>query len=632
MAQLTPEQQAAMRNPLVSSKFWTLVNQESGEQIRYDMGKVAPGLQGSILSFVANPPRTPAGHSRFLLTVASRQTGKSTVAALAGYSKIANSPGQYGAIMADKKDRANDLFNAINICHDGMPGPLRPDTSPTNEIRQITFSERNRIKTLSGGESHAGIGRAVDFLHISEAPFMPDLGGLWNGILPAMVNRKDVTCIIESTPARLTEPSTETFQNMARSARKGEGRWAFLFSPMFGSALNWRPWDYQHGRLEAQERQLLETYGDPRGPEFWSDPTRSNFTHLTYENLAFRREIMMMDDQVRKWPDLFRVFYPFDPYTCWVRAGGNAIPTASIDRMKARSGEGVDWTPGTRYVRYREPKPDAVYVIGVDPSGWKGRDDAAFQVLEVYGDRWYQAACFSTNTMSPDEVARKLLHEAHEYNNALVIIENTGVGWGTLTPLVNAENRGEIKNLHYETIGGLDKPGVPATGARIDKAFGELVEALNDHLVLYDKETQDQLYDYGRDKKLQTSEARDLLNPDKPMNGRRRKDHWDRTSALMWACYGARLLPVRFEARQDTVGDLLPQDTSFDELEREHQIEIVAALQTREKEARRQKRKEISQAELEKKHKNFPKVARKRQASEVRMARKAAGRRIKRKR
>jgi hypothetical protein len=76
-----------------------------------------------------------------------------------------------------------------------------------------------------------------------------------------------------------------------------------------------------------------------------------------------------------------------------------------------------------------------------------------------------------------------------------------------------------------------------------------MIDALMDRLVLNDAETVEQLRSYRRDKELEDSEKFKLLQPNKLGRGRRAKHHWDRISALLWACLVARDLPVRYKPK-----------------------------------------------------------------------------------
>ena len=223
--------------------------------------------------------------------------------------------------------------------------------------------------------------------------------------------------------------------------------------------------------------------------------------------------------------------------------------------------------PHNGYQEFADPKSGAVYVIGCDPAGWMGGDQAAFQVLECWGDEWIQVAEFSSNTVIPVDFARKICEVATRYNDANVIVENNGVGQGTLAVLVQAnhrdgtilrdefeqEKRYHLKNLYYHTLAGgvTTKPGI-AAGSSVNKAgMAQLLDALMDKLHLNSDSLVSQLQTYGLDKEVEASEKHGIINPGKTQRGRRARHHWDRVSALIWAVWAARLAPVRYRPKTE---------------------------------------------------------------------------------
>jgi hypothetical protein len=533
----------------------TLVDQSTGQVIPYDVDRVAPFLQRRILQYVRSPPKDENGFNRWLVVLSSRQVGKSLCSALALYYHVAYRQGATAAIIADKKERAEELFRYVTNCHNNMPDEIKPQTIPNRESRQLTFDHGGKLKTLSAESGNLGIGRALDFTQLSELPFMADAAELWNGLYPAVVNRAEAALILESTPAQMSKPSAAWYRDMCMSARQDGGRFDFLFAPFYSSLLNERKWQPDWS-LEKHEIDLLDRFG-PKNGEPVSNP--KEWRYLTLENIAFMRQVMRDDAEVRRFPELFRVFYPTDPVTCWVQQGGGAIPTHVLE--KHLSSVLVPWMPKQGYQEYEAPEAGAQYVIGVDPAGLGGGDQASFQVIKVYSDEWSQVACFASNLYDPLQVARKVIEVASRYNDAKVIVENNGAGLATIIPLQEAtlktgrifidefgnESRYHLKNLFYYRLSGKakERPGIPATGKTKGEALNYLIDALMDRLVLRDQLTVEQLQSYNRDSETAASEKWGILHPASTMKGRREKHHWDRVSALGWAIYAARQMPTR---------------------------------------------------------------------------------------
>jgi len=549
MPVVSPDDYEVLRDPRVTLPICGhLVDQTTQQIIRYDPDKVAPSLQNTILSYIGDTPRDKDGFKKWLVACASRQVGKSVLTALALLNTAMYSPDTYSAIIADNKDRANDLFRAITNAYHYWPEEARVAKSNRDEVRQMTFEHRAKIVTLSAQGANPGIGRAFDYLHGSELPFWPDAAGVWNGMLPAIINRKEAAVVLESTPAPIDYPSAEWYRDICEAARKGEGRFLFSFTPFFHSRLCERTWEPEWSLSDEEERLLARFGGD--------NPDTTDFLPvLTKRNLAFRRSIMDMDVEVRRHPELFKVFYPVDPYSCWVQPAGAAIPSAHLDRHW--QGILVPWEAGCVYKEYKEPRPGAIYVLGADPAGWMGGDQASFQIFEVWEDRWEQAAVYASNQVDPPRFAHLIIQACKRYNDAIPVVESNGVGLGTLTPLILALEDGSLKNLYFHDN---YKPGIPASPKTINTGIGYLLDALIDKIVIHDYETLSQLSTYRHDKRTERSETAQLLRPEQVGTGRRAKHHWDRVSALIWACWAARQAPVRYrpeleQARQEASRD-----------------------------------------------------------------------------
>lgn len=548
--ELNPEIAQALANPAIGMPaFGTVLDQSTDQLIPYDPLSLNPNLHRGILNYYGNTPRTESGHTKFLVVIASRQSGKSFCAAACNYYRTAYVEANYSVMIADTRERADTLFRNTMLQHDHMDPQVRID-STHGETRQISFHHGGAIRALSAGSNMTGIGRSISSGHLSECPFMLDFGGLWYGLRPALTNRKNVRLVMESTPAPMDKPSAEAFRDTAAEARRasaaGTGRWAYLFSPFYESRLNERPWP-KDSSLTLEEQRLMDKFGPRQG----QPASASGAPYLTLENLAFRREELAGTDEMRRDPGLFWVFYPVDQISCWHVAGSGAIRPDAIEATAKRSQEFLTpWKPNDgEYQEYSDPRPDGIYVMGVDPAGWTGGDQAAFVILELWEDQWRQVAGFSSNNVTPPDFAERIITAAARYNHCEVVVENNGVGLGTLTALHLAQKQGRLKRLYSANQ---RKPGIPATAKSINSAMSMLVSSMlpvsqggYGTLTLADEELLDQLKSYRSDKLIQDSDKFRIMNPGKTGKGKRGKHHWDRVSGLLWAVHVAANLPVK---------------------------------------------------------------------------------------
>lgn len=528
----------------------TVVDQRTGRRIAYDPNEICPRLHNDTLWYYGEAPRDPDGMLRWMLTVGPRQSGKSLVSSLCVDNICAQLEGQTGLIIADQDERAKTLFRYIMLSHRNRPKRLTPLTVPVRESNQITYDHEGGISTvrcLSGQAANVGIGRSPDVCQISEVPFIPGFGDFWFGFYPAMVNRANAFLTLESTPAPMSEPSAETFKNLVSDARKGYGRWLFSFTAFYESILNERKWNPQW-TLDSEEHRLLRMFGPggkhPRiGGKYANEMIDSpgDPRYLTLQNLAFRRMTLREVEAIRRWPDLFFVFYPTDPVSCWAVKGGGLIPSDVLAKHQSRVV--IPWEPHETFKVYRKPQPGAKYVMAVDPAGY-GNDHAAFQVLEVWRDRVYQAAVFACPNITPNDFSDKIIEVAKEFNQPLIGVERNGVGLAVLALLERAMDRGEVRNLYYDNRGVRSKPGWHASKTSIEESLGALIDELRDRLWLFDAETVDQLADYRNDKVVKLSDRREILNPGDIGKGRRTKGHYDRASALALGCLLVQQVPL----------------------------------------------------------------------------------------
>lgn len=542
-AGLSDEVMEWLRNPANSLPLMAVIqDQATGVMRRYDPQAICPELQLAMLEAVGNAPRTRDGMKMWHLWLASRQTGKSVTAALATDNHAAYAPGSTVATIADVRERAETLFRhtLVNREHIEKAHPrYSPPTVPNRETRKRTYMHGSVYLTLSSQQNNVGIGRSLDFLHLSEAPFHQDFAGFWSLVQPAIINRAEAMVFNESTPAPMTQPSAEAVKDLAAQAMSGDGRWIFHFVPFWGSRLNQRIWP-EGQRPTNAELRLLERYGPKSPGEMLSHPDQ--LTHLTLENLQFRREVMETDAEIRRFPELFETYYPFDPMTCWAQAGGGVIPAHALDRH--RNSLLVPWTPGETYMVYRDPIPGAYYVIGVDPAGY-GSDHASFVVFEVWADAIIQVAEFSCGSITPTRFADQVADTAEAYNGALVGVERNGVGIAVTERLRTLIDEGRRFELFYDTRGVKGKPGIPASKQMNDLVLGTLIDELMDRAVLYSQALVAQMGSYRNDKVTADSDKFQLLNPGKLGQGRRAKHHWDRVSAAGYGFYLARFAPSR---------------------------------------------------------------------------------------
>ena len=531
----------ALRDPAISLRAYAkIIDQKTGQENLYDPFAITDRLQETVVSYYSEPPVTALGQTKWLTLLGYRQAGKSLTSELCGYVKAAYTPGHDHVCIADNRDRAEYLHRRIHLTHSRWPEPVRAPTVPNREVRQLTFQHGGKMRVLSGESGAVGIGQSPDSFHGSELPYWRNAGHQFSMIYPSMINRDHSQVLLESTPAPMNEPSAEWWRDHCRDAKQSRGRWAYAFFPFWDGRLNRRPWP-RGQQLTLEEIRLLDKYGH---------------LGLDKDNLEFRRLMIDTDAEIRRNPDLFRVYYPFDDVTCWIASVGSVFHSTLLKRHQETIL--VPWVGP--YMEYEKPEGGAVYAIGVDPAGYAARDHAAFQVLKVYDGEWTQVAVYGGVT-DPVVFAKKINEVGKKYNNALVAVESNGVGVATLALLEELS----YSNLYYEKP---YKPGVAATAKSVTMMLSYLQDALKDELILRDEDTVGQLGSYREDKRTERSAISEMLHSGKT-GKRRERHHWDKISALQIACLAARQCPRRYkkDAPEGMENVVLFRDMTYTEIE-----------------------------------------------------------------
>ena len=554
-------------------RYGVVVDQVEGRLSEFNVERVAPDLQKTIMAHATNPLRDAKGRKLWLAVLASRQTGKSYMAEMCAYVRAAYIPGTEHLLVADVKDRADRLFKYVTDQHRYMDASMRMP-SRSNETRQLSFAHGSTFQVASSKAGSLGIGRAPDSLVISEVPFHENAASMWSKMRPGVRNRSEAMVILESTPASMDEPSAEFYKNMCIKAASAGGRFVFKFSAMFESRLNEDVWE-SHMVPTNDELRLLEKFG----PEAacwggrWRGMPESNPGHtgyLTLENLAFRRELVgpnSDDEMVVANPQMLNVWYPVDPISCWASVGRGAIDPELLERLV----NNPDLVPmenvgPEQYHEFYQPEENAIYVLAADDATEGGADPRAFVVLGVWEDEIEVVARYEGTRLTDTEFDRLVITTATRYNDAVVIVERGGVGNRQASVMRMAGERDGVmlpdgqgghrryfvKRLYYDGVDEKAKVGLHPTKSLLDEAFANLLSSLrSERLQCVDGLLVAQLTDYRRDKRVRESLDWRILNPrEKSGKGRKRKHHYDLVSALL---LGIKViyeggLPIRYRA------------------------------------------------------------------------------------
>lgn len=508
---------------------------------RYHPDLLTQRLQRDVLGYWASPPIDPhTGMARWLITLAGRQTGKSFTAEAAAYVKAGTATAWQHLCLADTPDRSRELLARVNLLHDMWDPDVRMERRYNNETWQATFADvrigREHLTVRRMLTQHTGmdpVGAAWDSLHWSEVDFSgDDAERFWSSLQPALINRTHALVHLESTanPGTVT-PSVGFLKEMyfAAKNRRAEGdsnRFLATFYPFWDGKLNRRPW-HPTWTLDTDEQRLVEKYG-PKG--------------ITLDHLAFRREVLATDPLIRRNPETFAIWYPFDDLTCWPVLQSSTFKAHHLARQLSE--RLVPWAPVNNHQWYpgrRKPAgevdPDASYVMAIDPNGFGGRDHGAAEIREVWADEQREVCSFAGGRregVDPQTLAAWVIPTCRRFKEAgaliKVLVESNGVGAATIALLKGVPG----VSLYYTEP---DKPGVASSSKSKQEALVNHQDALLDDLLLQDEDKFTQHQNYRNDKAVEETDAALQLQDSAPSRRRRPRHHWDKVSASMWASW-----------------------------------------------------------------------------------------------
>ena len=350
-----------------------------------------------------------------VLILKARQEGISTWCASRIFRGATLWRNRRGLVIADKVERAGDIFDIYERFDRELPDELRPPPKSTMRRREMSWTTDSKITVETAGDPDAGRGSTLHYLHASELAMWPHAEETWTALMQA-VAQDGGEVYVESTAKGVGN----LFHRLWIQAESGESDWLPVFLPW------WIHEEYARYVTDDERSELLDTV-DPweqsamtEGFIFEGKP----FV-LTPEQIAWRRA-KIRDDFLGD-ERTFRQEYPSNAREAFVLSGdgffdANALmdyeertkpPKARGTFIKAH--QGFVFQRGERgYVRVWEmPDPHGHYVIGADTAEGKrsaAADSSLTDAEAEQGGRDFSIADVlkvSEMTDDPDRPGRK---------------------------------------------------------------------------------------------------------------------------------------------------------------------------------------------------------------------------------
>jgi len=317
-----------------------------------------------------------------IIVLASRQVGKTTTYAIFCLWYILFYPEKSIAITANKERTAIEILDRIKTAYQELPWWLQQGIVNWGR-RELRLENESKIIAVSTS-STAIRGFSMNVLIIDEMAFIPRniFNDFWNSVYPVISSGRDSKIIIVSTPNKKNH-----FYKFWIDAKEGRNG----FKPIFVH------WSQVPGRDEE-----------------WVQKTKQAVGELTW----------MQEFECR-----------------FIGASDTLIDPSVLEQLQYK--KPLDYTKLHERISdfneylfvYEEPKPNHMYVIGVDSSKIKSGettgDGVSIQVLDVTDIPFKQVCHFYTEPptkfhyLDTIPVAYEI---AKYYNNALIFVENNDIG------------------------------------------------------------------------------------------------------------------------------------------------------------------------------------------------------------
>jgi hypothetical protein len=328
-------------------------------------------------------------NNQYSIILKSRQLGISTL--VAGYSLwlMLFHKDKNILCIATKEKTAKNMVSKAKFMFNNLPSWLKIQAEEENKLA-LKLSNGSIIQATSAA-SDAGRSEAVSLLIIDEGAFIENIEDIWTSSQQTLSTGGD--CIILSTP-------------------NGTGNW---FHKMWA---------------KAEIKEQNDTYKfTPIKLPWWVHPERD-------ETWRKGQDILLGDSKkaAQECDADFNTSGDTVFYSEWI----DFILSTTIKEPLER--RGIDqnlwiWEP----VDYSRE-----YMIIADVARGDGADYSACHVIDIITNT--QVAEYK-GQLPPKEFGYFLVGLATEYNNALLIVENSGVGWSTLDSIIE---RG-YRNLYYSS-------------------------------------------------------------------------------------------------------------------------------------------------------------------------------------
>jgi len=323
-----------------------------------------------------------SGGSRYLIINKGRQLGISTLIAAYALWLILFFGDKNVLVIATKQDTAKNMITKVQFMYDNLPSWLK---LPSIEYNKLSLKLKNgsQIKAVSAA-GDSGRSEAVSLLIIDECAFIEDIDSIFPSAQKTLATGGNA--IIVSTP-------------------KGVGNWFHI----------------NFSQAEEGKNGMI-----PIKLPWYLHPERDQ-TYRDQEDILLGKKMAAQENDCDFMSSGDTVIDP--EIIKWYKENMVEEP------MEKRGITGDYWL-------WKEPDYSKSYMLIADTARGDGTDYSTFIVIDVVD--FNQVAEYKSQLDTRD-FARKILAAGVEWNNALIVIENTGIGWDVVQSIMEAN----YPNIYY---------------------------------------------------------------------------------------------------------------------------------------------------------------------------------------
>ena len=315
--------------------------------------------------------------NRFNIILKSRQLGLSTLSAGFILWKMIFNSDFNALVIATKVTVAKNLVEKVRVMHDLLPVWLRDGSSASVEDNKLSLKLKNgsQVKAITSSPD-AGRSEALSLLVIDEAAFIRDIDEIWLSAQSTLSTGG--SAIVLSTPNGVGN----WFHKMWVEGESGENGFNTI-------KLHWTEHPERNQTWRDEQTRVLGTKGAAQ--ECDCDFVSSGDTVIDPQLLMWYKET-------------------------WV-----------TDPIEKTAFDGNLW-------RWEHPDYSRSYMVVADVSRGDSNDYSTAQVLDL--DNCSQVAEYRGKINTKD-FGNFLVALATEYNNALLVVENSNIGWATIQQIID---------------------------------------------------------------------------------------------------------------------------------------------------------------------------------------------------